>query len=94
MRCGRLRIRRVAREEMSFHCERVIITAAVRLPEDDKQRDHGECRDHQQLVIINIGNDLRLLRDHGVECGATEVRDGDEGRCAHHRPPRDGADPF
>jgi hypothetical protein len=50
----------------------MILTAAVgRLPEDDEQRDYGECRDHQQLVIINVGDDLRLLRDHGVECGAT-----------------------
>ena len=41
-----------------------------RLPEDDKQRDRGERRDHQQLVVVDIGNDLRLLRDHGVERGA------------------------
>jgi len=41
-----------------------LIRAATcgRLLEDDEQRDHGEGRDHQQLVIVDIGNDLRLPR--------------------------------
>jgi hypothetical protein len=34
------------------------------------QRDHRKRRDHQQLIIVDVSNDLRLLRDHGVELGA------------------------
>jgi Protein of unknown function (DUF2924) len=40
------------------------------------RRDHDERRDHQQLVIVDVSNDLRLLRDHGVECGASGAVDG------------------
>ncbi len=59
---------------MSFHDERVVFAAAIgRLLEDDEQWDHDERRDHQQLEIIDVGNDLPLARDHGIECGATGV---------------------
>jgi hypothetical protein len=51
----------------------VIVATIGRLLEDDEQRDHDECRDHQQLEIVDIGNDLCLPRDHGIECGATGV---------------------
>ena len=44
--------------------------AAGRLLEHDKQWDDEERRDHQQLEIVDVGNDLRLLRDHGVKCRA------------------------
>jgi hypothetical protein len=55
----------------SFHDDRVIVTAAGRLFEDQEQRDHGEGRDHQQLEIIDMRNDLGLRRDHGIEGGAS-----------------------
>src|SRR5712671_5505358 len=58
----------------SFHGDRVIPTAAGRLLEDEEQRDHGERRDHQQLEIIDICNDLGLRRDHGIEGGASAIR--------------------
>jgi hypothetical protein len=44
--------------------------SAVLTPVERKQRDHDERRDHQHLVIVDVSNDLRLPRDHGVECGA------------------------
>ncbi len=47
----------------------MIRTTARRLLKHEKQRDHGKRRDHQQLVIVDVSNDLRLLRDHGVERG-------------------------
>ena len=34
-----------------------------RLLEDDEQRDYDERRDNRQLVIIDVGNDLRLPYD-------------------------------
>ena len=37
------------------------------LLEDGEQRDHGERCDHQQFVVVDVGDDLRLLRNHGVE---------------------------
>ena len=44
----RANLRGPAMLQMSFHRDRMILTAAVgRLPEDDEQRDHGERRDHQ-----------------------------------------------
>ena len=53
--------------QMSFHRDRVILTVTVgRLLEHNKERDHRQRRDHQQLVVIDVGDDLRLLRDHGV----------------------------
>src|SRR6202050_4374259 len=42
-----------------------------RLREDDEQGQHGDHRDHQKLVVVDVSNDLRLLRDHGVESGAS-----------------------
>jgi hypothetical protein len=32
---------------------------------DSKERNHGKRRDHQELEIVDVGNDLRLPRDHG-----------------------------
>src|ERR1700730_9695415 len=65
-------VRDPATLQMSFHRDRMTLIAAVgRLLEDDEQRDHSERRDHQQFVIVDVGDDLRLLRDHGVECGAS-----------------------
>ena len=62
------------RRQISFHDERVVLAGTVgRLLEDDEQRDHDERRDHQQLEIVDIGDDLRLPRDHGIERGATCV---------------------
>ena len=49
---------------------------ASRFLEDDEQRDHGKRRDHQQLVIIDVSDDLRLLRDHAVKCGAAGGGEG------------------
>src|SRR3977135_2128275 len=59
------------RGRMSFHETRLIRAAAGRLLEHNQQRDHDKRRDHQQLEIVDVGNDLRLPRDHGVECGAS-----------------------
>jgi hypothetical protein len=57
---------------MLFNDERVILTAPAGRPlENDEKRDHGERRDHQQLEIVDVSNDLRLVRDHRVECGAS-----------------------
>ena len=46
--------------------------------EDYQQRQHGDRCDHQQFVIVDIGNHLRLLRDDSVERGATGVLTLDE----------------
>jgi hypothetical protein len=54
----------------------VIRAAAWRFLEDHEQRDHGKCRDHQQLIIVDVSDDLRLLRDHSIECGAAGSRQG------------------
>jgi hypothetical protein len=52
----------------SFHDQRLIHTATRARPfEEDEQRKDGERGDHQQFVIVNISDDLRLLRDHGIE---------------------------
>ena len=39
--------------------------------EGDEQGDNEERRDHQQFVIVNVGDDLSLLRDHSVERGTS-----------------------
>src|SRR5215471_11347975 len=64
----------------SFH--RYDMTGTVRcarLLEDEDQRKRRERRDHQQLVIVDIGDDLRLTRDQGVKrgasCGANRVQE-------------------
>jgi hypothetical protein len=45
-----------------FRDERMIRTAAGGRPlEHDEERNHEERRDHQQLVIIDVSNDLGLL---------------------------------
>jgi hypothetical protein len=64
------------RGEMSLYSERVIRFAARSFLEHDQQRKHGKHRDHQQLVVVYVGNDLRLLRDHGIECGASSGSQG------------------
>ena len=51
------------RGSLSFHCERVIRTAAWGFLEDDEPREYRKRRDHQQLVIGDVCDDLRLLRD-------------------------------
>jgi hypothetical protein len=62
---------------MSFNDERVILTAPAGRPlKNDEKRDHGERRDHQQLEIIDVRNNLRLPRDHGVECRASGIGSG------------------
>jgi hypothetical protein len=45
------------------HCERVIRTAAWGFLEDDEPREYRKRRDHQQLIIVDVCDDLRLLRD-------------------------------
>ncbi len=39
----------------------------ARFFENDEQRKQGQRSNQQHLVIVNISNDLRLLRDQGVE---------------------------
>lgn len=39
----------------------------TRFFENDEQRKQGQRSDQQQLVIINISDDLRLLCDQGIE---------------------------
>ena len=51
------------RGSLSFHRERVIRTAAWGFLEDDEPREYRKRRDHQQLVIGDVCDDLRLLRD-------------------------------
>ena len=52
----------------SFHSQRMTSTAAGGRPlENDEQRNDDKRRDHQQLVIVDVGNDLRLLRNHGIQ---------------------------
>jgi len=60
--------------------------------EHDKQENGGDGGDHQQLVVVDIGDDLRLLREQGVERGAAcggegiqDVRDGRIVEAAVHR---------
>ena len=57
-----------------FHCHSITGNmgdgAGCRAPEHHQQRQHGERRDHQKLIIVDIGDDLRLLGDDCVECGA------------------------
>ena len=58
-----------------FRHDRVIRAAAGRwLRKDDQQRDHGERRYHQQLVIVDVSNHLRLLRNHCIQRGASGGR--------------------
>src|SRR6202042_558713 len=72
----RFKIRVGLLDEMSFQFQRVLLIAAVRRSlENDEQWDHEERRDHQQLVIVDVGDDLRLLRDHGVATGASGCGD-------------------
>jgi len=53
---------------MSLHGEFVLPSRARgRLFEDDEQRDSDERCDHQQLVVVDVGNDLRLPSDDGIE---------------------------
>jgi len=64
-----------------FHHDRVIRAApAGRLLEDDEQREHGERRDHQQLVVVYVSDDLRLLGDDGIERGAPAAVSGFQNR--------------
>jgi hypothetical protein len=62
--------------------------------EDDKQRDQGKRRDHQQLVVIDVGDDLGLLRDHRVgrraAGGGERIPELRNGRVVER--PIDGAD--
>ena len=57
------------RRWLLLHCERVISIAVGRFLEHDQQRKDGKHRDHQQLVIVDVGDDLCLLRDYGIERG-------------------------
>jgi len=68
--------RRLRREsvEAGRQCYRIIVASiAGRLLEQDEQRGHDERRDHQQLEIVDVCNDLRLLRDDGIECRASGI---------------------
>src|SRR5579875_911212 len=47
--------------------------AVLRLPEHDKQRNNGERRKHQELVVVDIGDDLGLLRDQRVQRRASGI---------------------
>jgi hypothetical protein len=50
----------------------LILTATARRSlENHEQRNQDEHRDHQQLELVDVSNDLRLGRDHGFECGAS-----------------------
>jgi hypothetical protein len=51
------------RGSLSFHCERVIRTAAWHFLEDDELRDYRKRREHQKLIVVDVCDDLRLLRD-------------------------------
>ena len=46
----------------SFRNQRVVGASPDRrrLLEHDEQRDHGECGDHQELIVVDVGDDLRL----------------------------------
>ena len=51
------------RGSLSFHRERVIRTAAWGFLEDDEPREYRKRRDHQRLIIVDVCDDVRLLRD-------------------------------
>src|SRR5882762_7292208 len=53
-----------------FHPGCAAAAGSGRASEDGEQRYHGERRDEQELVVIEVGDDLRLLGDHTVERGA------------------------
>ena len=49
---------------MSFQCQRVLLIAVARRSlENDEQWDHEERRDHQQLVIVDVGYSLNSSSD-------------------------------
>jgi hypothetical protein len=58
---------------MRRHC-RLEAGATRRLAEEENQRERDKRQDHQQLEIIDIGDDLRLRRDRGIERGAPRRR--------------------
>jgi hypothetical protein len=43
---------------------------ARRLAKHDQERQDRERRNHQKFVIVDIGDDLRLLGDDGIERSA------------------------
>ncbi len=45
-------------------------SAAGWFAKDDEQRKRAERCDHQQFVIVDIGDDLGLLRHHRIESRA------------------------
>ena len=45
----------------------LVAWTGVRLLEHDEQRDGDERCEHQQLVVVDIGDDLRLAGDDGVK---------------------------
>src|SRR5258708_4611413 len=59
---------------VSLGCAVLTVAGDLLSPRNLLQRDRGERDDHQQLEIIDVGKDLRLLRDHGVERGTAGIR--------------------
>jgi hypothetical protein len=66
-----------------------MVGRALGFLEDEEQRNQGERGDHQELVVIDVSNDLCLLRDQSVERrppgsgkGAQELRSGGTLECA------------
>jgi hypothetical protein len=49
--------------------------AACWLREEQKQRKHSDVHDQQQLVVMDVSNDLRLLRNNRVERSRSRERD-------------------
>jgi hypothetical protein len=41
--------------------------AASRRAESDEQRNHGDRRNHQKLVVVDVSDDLRLPGNRGIE---------------------------
>jgi len=64
----------------SFPQDRVTAAVAGGPLKDDEKRDDDQRGDHQQLVIVDIGDDLRLLRDHGIDGGGERIPELGNGR--------------
>ena len=45
--------------------------ASLGLSEKDEQRQHGESSDHEQLIVVDVGDDFRLPGNDGIQRGAS-----------------------
>ncbi len=60
----------------SLRRQRGLRLSAVRFFDEEQQGQGGEGGDHQEFVVVVVGDDLGLLVDHGVERGAAAGGEG------------------